>query len=672
QIISARRKHLRWLNDSAQPCPKMASTSNLTLLVKVLEQEKELFWRENAALTEEELQQKWARNTGQFRPILGAMTPDETPPRHASLPSTATLEGQAHVVRLRVNPPCHQSNDQAKQSLNAALPMSRKRTTDSRKGPSPFSSTGTTVPPLTLHNFRHDDDAPFSSYTINKARRTLSGRKPVHIPVTEYNDPKDYYAGLGTSLSPSALPTKHFGSFGTSPTLSHSPTTPTNTDSTNPTVPTSTGMSRPNSQMGNAFCDSINMLRLKSQASNAGSSFGCAAQNGQSSAVMNPQITSDTFPVFNDSHLLDYTGTMVREVSQQSMLIPPTSSSPSSSAAMARDLSMQQTTSATSEACSHLHASSHDQTNAQALQPLAPKLDNVAQPMARSVSSSDHRMIRVTSADGSYKDKVSITKAPYQRPKQPKIPCPHCNKKPDGYRGEHELGRHISKAHSLTRTVWVCIDPSDSNFLSGCKACNRGKRYNAYYNAAAHLRRAHFNPKPPGRKGKNANDTTVKRAGSSGGELPAMEYCKMWMREIVEDVPQNASSYNDTEDDEDTAMDPSGRQTVSQFLPVVPSFPFDRHESNVYPNPMSMQYPTTRMRGQVMYPPTLSLSAPAMQLADDNPFYLSQPSQASASSDKAEILDLSLDTSVGAELPFHMSPFDENPNPFDGFSSSKF
>lgn len=60
----------------------MAATSNLTLLMKVFEQEKELFWMNNAGLAEEELQQKWAAHTGSFRSILGTTTPEEMTARH--------------------------------------------------------------------------------------------------------------------------------------------------------------------------------------------------------------------------------------------------------------------------------------------------------------------------------------------------------------------------------------------------------------------------------------------------------------------------------------------------------------------------------------------------------------------------------------------------------------
>lgn len=48
----------------------MAAVSGLTLLMKVFEQEKELFWRTNASLGEQELQRRWSAETGDIRSLL--------------------------------------------------------------------------------------------------------------------------------------------------------------------------------------------------------------------------------------------------------------------------------------------------------------------------------------------------------------------------------------------------------------------------------------------------------------------------------------------------------------------------------------------------------------------------------------------------------------------------
>lgn len=74
----------------------------------------------------------------------------------------------------------------------------------------------------------------------------------------------------------------------------------------------------------------------------------------------------------------------------------------------------------------------------------------------------------------------------YERPKQPKQFCPSCNDHVDGFRGDHELHRHLNRAHAQRRKVWICIDASiDGKWLANCKACRTQKRYGAYYNAAA-------------------------------------------------------------------------------------------------------------------------------------------------------------------------------------------
>ncbi|KAL5385360.1 hypothetical protein DPSP01_004818 [Paraphaeosphaeria sporulosa] len=159
---------------------------------------------------------------------------------------------------------------------------------------------------------------------------------------------------------------------------------------------------------------------------------------------------------------------------------------------------------------------------------IAPKTAPSA-PQTKSASP-NVQMMRIQSEDGSSRHVGVISKAPYVRPQHPKILCPHCSERPEGFRGTHELDRHVARAHTAVRKGFICVAPAfDKNFLSGCKHCRNEKVYGAYYNAAAHLRRAHFHPRKRGRKGKNDE----KRGGIGGGDHPPMDFLKQhWIREI--------------------------------------------------------------------------------------------------------------------------------------------
>jgi hypothetical protein len=133
----------------------------------------------------------------------------------------------------------------------------------------------------------------------------------------------------------------------------------------------------------------------------------------------------------------------------------------------------------------------------------------------------------------------------YQRPPLRRVYCPKCNEYPEGFRGEHELRRHNDAKHAALVKRWVCSEPQIFSPgspqpvvpLAKCKACVTQKRYGAYYNAAAHLRRAHFNPHRGG--------------GKASGDWPPMTILKDWMKEVRQSVDVNDQDSDSGEDDSD-------------------------------------------------------------------------------------------------------------------------
>ncbi|KAK1142761.1 hypothetical protein N8T08_007393 [Aspergillus melleus] len=208
----------------------------------------------------------------------------------------------------------------------------------------------------------------------------------------------------------------------------------------------------------------------------------------------------------------------------------------------------------------------------QGARPIAPKVEsNGSQPKA----AEQHKMIRISSSDGTAKEVAAIPKASIQRPPRPKTYCSMCNDQPDGFHGEHELRRHIERVHAVIRKVWVCVDISPGKtFLANCKACRNGKRYGANYNAAAHLRRTHFNPCQRGRGGRGKD--SEKRGGKGGGNHPPMEVLKHWMVQKEEIVLENAQNYIDQDAiGDDLAAAPSSVPTEDATFPGLSSAPAD-------------------------------------------------------------------------------------------------
>ncbi|GAP90464.1 putative zinc finger protein [Rosellinia necatrix] len=147
----------------------------------------------------------------------------------------------------------------------------------------------------------------------------------------------------------------------------------------------------------------------------------------------------------------------------------------------------------------------------------------------------------------------------YQRPPLRRVYCSKCNEYPEGFRGEHELRRHTDAKHAALVKRWVCTEPPSPSPnapqplipLSKCKACVTQKKYGAYYNAAAHLRRAHFHPH---------------RSGKASGDWPPMSILKDWMREVRQSIDINENESSSGEDENEVRM-------IEEYtLPRQPSF----------------------------------------------------------------------------------------------------
>jgi hypothetical protein len=151
------------------------------------------------------------------------------------------------------------------------------------------------------------------------------------------------------------------------------------------------------------------------------------------------------------------------------------------------------------------------------------------------VTKERERLIALSQYNHQDQDRSSLvgflSKTPYVRPQHPKIMCQLCNERPEGFRGTNTLDRHMARAHATTRKGYICIAPDfQKDFLDKCKHCRNKKVYGAYYNAAAHLRRAHFHPRKRGRKGRNDEV----RGDIGGGNHPAMDWLKQHCIQEVE------------------------------------------------------------------------------------------------------------------------------------------
>lgn len=209
---------------------------------------------------------------------------------------------------------------------------------------------------------------------------------------------------------------------------------------------------------------------------------------------------------------------------------------------------------------------------------------------------------------------IANQKQPIPRlPSQPKSKQPLACRAPDckvTLRGPHELTRHWENVHAPIKTVWICVQPPTSSTLSIqpkrkleiCKQCINKKHYNVYYNAAAHLKRAHFCPSKRGRRprGEIAAAAAAPSAQADKGDCPSIEEMKAqgWLMKItvandrrrgvvggaeavegeVEDDEEEDESHDDDDDEEahnETALAPTRHNattTTTQLLKPAPPF----------------------------------------------------------------------------------------------------
>lgn len=183
----------------------------------------------------------------------------------------------------------------------------------------------------------------------------------------------------------------------------------------------------------------------------------------------------------------------------------------------------------------------------------------------------------------------------YQRPPVRRVYCTKCSDYPEGFRGEHELRRHTHARHSALVKRWICQDAGSVSGiqpvvpLANCKACLLKKHYGAYYNAAAHLRRAHFNPQ------KGSNNAAAK----ASSDWPPMGVLKEWMQEIQQAPDGSAApiteEHQSPSDDEgaSSSSPPPAATAATPLACITPTSSASTSSQTFYMDPTTGSSPTS-------------------------------------------------------------------------------
>ena len=140
-----------------------------------------------------------------------------------------------------------------------------------------------------------------------------------------------------------------------------------------------------------------------------------------------------------------------------------------------------------------------------------------------------------TGLSGLVRQSGDTSRSTSQRPQRKTTFCSMCKNHPQGFHGHHELRRHVDRNHT---SCGICIDETATSAacpavpLWASKTYQNQKTHGANYNAAAHLRRAHFHPCKNKRGG--YGKVIKGRGGKGGGNEPPMDELKNRMWEKVE------------------------------------------------------------------------------------------------------------------------------------------
>lgn len=517
--------------------------------------------------------------------------------------------------------------------------------------------------PSTMSDWAFNDHEPFSEYSLSSTRTSPASSTPYNLD----GDASDMISASHPPFSPSSLPA-------CSPNFMHLPHQNPNQLSVFP--PHAWSPSYDGSGSSGANTPTTGELTTRStvassdrsrQSSYASTSFRRASQSVDfipNVFDLSPIAVEDTLSTpptqFVDSNESDcsqfpYVFPIHEDVKPSSLpfALGVSASSMQTHEDLVEDMKRSNSHQSNSSGVSTQSRASQrrQETLAQSSRPIAPK-EAALNMTLMSRQASSHQMTLASSqeGEGSSKSVAAITKAPvktYVRPKHPKIQCPHCSLYPDGFRGEHELRRHVDSKHTAVKKVWICVDVSpNQTFLTSCKQCRNKKQYGAYYNAAAHLRRAHFHPRKRGRKSRNDSE---KRGGKGGGNDPPMDELKKWMKEI--EVVATRDDANDVAD----AVDSSSENDVETAVSVMPA----AHD----PSNMLVDTAPSMYQSPVAMPTQGYMPAPFVQ--QSTPFFGIDNLPANFD------LNYQLPINGGISCPPPASSFDMQPQ-FDGTYSEPF